>query len=147
MAGIPAEVGRGVITWTEGSRAAEGPAAELRELLGRCGTVVDVDESLVEPAMALTGCGPAFFADFAEALADAGERHGLSRPQALALVTETMAATAAYLAANELDAPSLRHRVATPGGVTEQGLRRLDQKGLSRAVDAAVDLVVEAARP
>ncbi|MGI8945978.1 MAG: pyrroline-5-carboxylate reductase [Thermoleophilaceae bacterium] len=141
---IPVEVGRGVFCYAPGSRAAAGPEQELLELFARCGVVIALDEPLIEPAMALMSCGPAFLALVAEALADAGVRHGLEPRLAARLVTETLAGTAAYLDANDGDAAGLRARVATPGGLTEKGLGVLEESGLRRSFDAAVDLVVEA---
>ena len=141
---IPVEVGRGVFCYAPGTSAGEGPEEELLRLLGRCGVVVPLDEPLIEPAMAVMSCGPAFLALVVEALADAGARHGLEPAQAVRLVVETMAGTAAYLDANELDAAALRSRVATPGGLTEKGLGVLEETGLRRSFDSAVDLVVEA---
>jgi pyrroline-5-carboxylate reductase len=110
------------------------------------GRVMELDEPLLEPAMALMSCGPAFMALVVQGLADAGERHGLDTQTAARLVVETMAGTAAYLDANDLDAAELRHRVATPGGVTERGLAVLEDRGLPAALGAAVDLVVESTR-
>jgi len=106
--------------------------------------IVGLDEPLIEPAMALMSCGPAFLALVVDALGDAGARHGLEPAQARRLVAETMGGTAAYLAANDFDAAQLRRRVATPGGLTEKGLGVLEEMGLRRSFDAAVDLVVEA---
>jgi len=139
---IPTEVGRGVLCYVAGTLAAEGPERELLELLGRCGTVIELDEPLLEPATALMSCGPAFFAAVVEALADAGVRHGLELAQARRLVVETMAGSAAFLDANGLDASGLRSRVATPGGLTEKGLELLEERGLREALDGAVDLIV-----
>ena len=141
---IPVEVGRGVLCYVPGTHAKEGPEPELLQLLGRCGTVIEMEEPLLEPATALMSCGPAFVALVVEAMADAGARHGLDPDQARRLVVETMAGSAAFLDANGLDAEGLRTRVATPGGLTEQGLRVLEDKGLRDAFDGAVDLIVEA---
>jgi len=143
---IPVEIGRGVFCYVPGTRAADGPEADLLRLFGRAGAVIELDEPLLEPATAVMSCGPAFLALVVEALADAGSRHGLDPDQALRLVVETMAGTAAYLDANGLDAEELRARVATPGGLTEKGLRLLEERGLRDALDGAVDLVVEASR-
>ena len=143
---IPVEVGRGVFCYTPGSRAADGPEEALMRLFSRCGVVIPLEEPLIEPAMALMSCGPAFLALVVEALAEAGARHGLEPGQAGRLVVETMAGTAAYLDANGLNAADLRRRVATPGGLTEKGLGVLEETGLRRSFDAAVDLVVEAGR-
>jgi pyrroline-5-carboxylate reductase len=141
---IPAEVGRGVLCYTPGSRAADGPEREILELFGRAGTVIRLDdEPLIEPAMALMSCGPAFMALVAESFADAGQAHGLAAEEAVRMTVETMAGTAAYLAAHGYDTEALRARVATPGGATERGLIRLEERGLRDVCRAAVDAVVE----
>ena len=144
---IPAEVRKGVLCYVPGSLAGEGPENELLELFGNAGTILRLDEEpLIEPAMALMSCGPAFMALVAESFAEAGSRHGLSREAAMRMVVETMGGTAAYLAANDWDAEALRTRVATPGGATERGLVRLGEEGLARVCRAAVDAVVEGTR-
>ncbi len=141
---IPVEVGRGVLCYAPGASAADGPADELLALLGRVGTVVEVDDQLIDPAMAIMSCGPAFIALVVEALADAGAAHGLEPTVATRLVVETMAGSAAYLDSNSLDAAALRARVATPGGLTEKGLGVLEERGIRDDFRAVVDLVVEA---
>jgi pyrroline-5-carboxylate reductase len=144
---IPAEVRRGVLCYTPGSRAAEGPEREILELFGRAGTVIRLDdEPLIEPAMALMSCGPAFMALVAESFADAGEAHGLPPEEAIRMTVETMAGSAAYLAEHGYDTEALRTRVATPGGATERGLVRLEERGLRDVCRAAVDAVVEGTR-
>ncbi len=70
---IPVEVGRGVFCYAPGALAAEGPQEQLLRLFGRCGVVIPLDEPLIEPAMALMSCGPAFLALALEAMADAGD--------------------------------------------------------------------------
>jgi pyrroline-5-carboxylate reductase len=143
---LPAEVGRGVLCYAPGTLAAEGPEGEVLELFGRAGAVIPLDEPLLEPAMAVMSCGPAFMALVAEAFADAGAAHGLDRGDAVRMAVETMAGTAAYLTRHDLDLEGLRARVATPGGVTERGLRTLEERGLREVCRAAVDTVVEATR-
>ena len=144
---IPAEVRRGVLCYVPGTLAGHGPEREVLELFGRAGTMIPLSsEPLIEPAMALMSCGPAFMALVAEAFAEAGMRHGLEREDAMRMVVETMGGTAEYLVQHDLDAPGLRARVATPGGTTEQGLIRLEERGLREVCAAAVDAVVEATR-
>jgi pyrroline-5-carboxylate reductase len=144
---MPTEVKRGVLCYVPGPRAEEGPEGEILELMGRTGVVIRLDEEpLIEPAMALMSCGPAFMALVAETFAEAGAAHGLDRDDAMRMVVETMGGTADYLAAHEYDGPALRTRVATPGGTTERGLIVLRERGLGDVTRAAVDEVVEATR-
>jgi len=143
---IPAELGKGVLCYAPGQLASEGPEREVLALLGRAGTVIPLDEHLIEPAMALMSSGPAFLALVAESFAEAGQAHGIEASDAARMVVETMAGTAAWLLAHELDGAELRARVATPGGVTERGLRVMEESGLPDICRRAVDAVVEATR-
>ena len=142
-----AEVKRGVLCYVAGSRAAQGPEDEILALMGGAGAVIRLgDEPLIEPAMALMSCGPAFMALVAESFADAGVAHGLDPDDAMRMVVETMGGTADYLARHDYDGPALRERVATPGGTTEKGLISLEDNGLRDVCRAAVDTVVEATK-
>jgi pyrroline-5-carboxylate reductase len=141
MPNIPAEVGQGVFCYAPGTTASDGPEGEVLELFGRIGTVIPVPEPLIDTATAIMGCGPAFFALVAEALVDAGVRHGLQPDDAARMAVETMAGTASVLRENGLDTAGLRRRVTSPGGSTARGLAALERGGLRGAFSDAVDAV------
>jgi pyrroline-5-carboxylate reductase len=144
---MPTEVKRGVLCYVPGPGAADGPEDEILALMGRTGAVIRLDdEPLIEPAMALMSCGPAFMALVAESFAEAGAAHGLDPDDAMRMVVETMGGTADYLARHDYDGPALRRRVATPGGTTERGLITLEDAGLRDLARTTVDAVVEATR-
>jgi pyrroline-5-carboxylate reductase len=139
---IPVELGQGVLCYTHGAKASESP--ELLELFGRAGQIIRLPkEELIEPAMALMSCGPAFMALVAEALIDAGVLHGLDPESAAAMVVETMSGSAAVLRETGADTRGLRRRVTSPGGSTARGLAALEQAGLRAAFEDAVTSVVE----
>jgi pyrroline-5-carboxylate reductase len=146
MPNIPVEVRRGVLCYAPGSRAADGPEREVLDLFGRLGAVIPLAEPLLEPATALMGCGPAFFALVVEALVDAGVRHGLPADVAARMTVETMGGTADVLQTRGEQAQELRPRVTSPGGSTERGLAALDRGGVRAAFGEAVDAVVEFGR-
>jgi pyrroline-5-carboxylate reductase len=136
---IPVELRQGVLVY---AARHEDPA--LLELFGRAGHIVRLPkEDLVEPAMALMSCGPAFLALVAEAMVDAGVLHGLDADTATTMVVETMAGSAAVLRETGGDTRALRRRVTSPGGSTARGLAALEQAGLRAAFEDAVTAVVE----
>ena len=144
---MPVEVRRGVLCYVGGPGSGDGPEDEILALMGRAGEVVRLpDEPLIEPAMALMSCGPAFMALVAESFAEAGAAHGLEPEAAMRMVVETMGGTASWLAEHGYDGQDLRARVATPGGTTEKGLIRLEESGLRELARTTVDAVVEATR-
>ena len=140
MPNLPVEHGAGVICHA----GSADPA--LIELLGNAGLVLGVEEAQLEPSMAIMSCGPAFMALVAESLAAAGAAHGLDEAQARRMVVETMAGSATWLRQHDDDTADLRLRVATPGGLTEKGLKTLEREGLPDALTSAVDEIVEAVR-
>jgi pyrroline-5-carboxylate reductase len=136
---IPVELRQGVLCY-----AARNDNAELLELFGRAGRIVRLPkEELVEPAMALMSCGPAFVALVAEALIDAGVLHGIDADDAATMVVETISGSAAVLRETDADTRALRRRVTSPGGSTARGLAALEQAGLRAAFEDAVTAVVE----
>src|SRR3954447_15768151 len=139
---IPVELGQGVLVYAAGFRT-DG-REQLLELFGRAGRIIRLPkEELVEPAMALMSCGPAFMALVVEALVDAGVLQGVGTDAATQMVIETMAGSAAVLRESGGDTRGLRRRVTSPGGTTAQGLAALEQAGLRAAFDDAVTSVVE----
>ncbi len=143
MPNTPVEVRRGVICFTPAPGVDGALSEQLVALLERLGEVVAVEEKLMEPAAAAMGVGPAYEALVAEAQVDAAVRHGLGAPLAARLVVETMAGTAALLAARRYDTLAVRREVTSPGGSTARGLAALERGGLRTAFQAATDAVLE----
>lgn len=137
-----AEVRRGVSCYVAGSRAAEGPEAEILELFRRVGTVVPLPEEQMETATAVMSCAPAWISLVAEALVAAGIRHGLDHDEAERLVAEAVAGTGELLTGLGLAPAEVRRRVTSPGGLTERGTVALEEAGIREAFDSAVDVVV-----
>jgi len=112
--------------------------AEVEALLARVGTVVRLEERLMDAATAVSGVAPAYVALIAEAWIDAAVAQGIPAAQAALLVGDSLAGAAALLQAREMDTLGVRREVTSPGGMTARGLRVLEQAGLRSAfADAA----------
>ena len=141
MPNQPVQVRRGVLCCARPQGVPGDVSGDLLELLGKLGRLVEVDEPLMEAAMAVMSCSPAYFAVIAQGLARAGEREGLDAATSAALVGETMAGTAELLRVRDPEA--IRDAVASPGGATEAGLQALEDGGLDQALQSAVDASLE----
>lgn len=135
MPNVAVEIGRGVVCLAAESDASD----EVRALLGRIATVVDVPERLLDVATAMMGAGPAYVALYVEAQVDAAVRLGMPPALAVELATATTEGSAALLAARGHDTLALRRSVTSPGGVTARGLAALEEGGLRAALDAAIE--------
>lgn len=103
------------------------PIAE--QIFGVLGKNVFLDkESLINPAGALSGSGPAYLGVVAEALIDAGVREGLSLDISRELVKGLFSGFAALL---ESQTPSqIRLDTTSPGGTTAEALQILESKAV-----------------
>ena len=138
MPNIPVAAGGGVTLFCASSEVTADEKRTLRELLAPSGAVSELEESLLDAATGVTGCGPAYAAMFIEALADGAVACGLPRSQALAYAAQMVAGTAQLLLQTGEHPGALKDRVCSPGGSTIQGVRTLEQRGFRAAVMDAV---------
>lgn len=102
-------------------------ASRIMEAVGHS-IFVESDERLDRLA-AISGCGPAYVFSLVEALENAAVRLGFSEKDARLLARETVIGSAQYLAETpEKSATDLRIQVTSPGGMTEAGLKVLQEK-------------------
>jgi pyrroline-5-carboxylate reductase len=118
---------------------------QVRELFASLGTLVVLDDALVDVAMGLMSNAPAYYALVAEAQIDAGVRRGVPAPQAAQLVVQTMAGTAELLRRRDYDTLSVRRAVTSPGGSTARGLDALERGGVRAAFSEAMDAILRTA--
>ncbi|HUA10844.1 MAG TPA: pyrroline-5-carboxylate reductase dimerization domain-containing protein [Solirubrobacteraceae bacterium] len=139
MPSLPVEVRQGAVV--QAADEPQGPPLDERvaELFARLGTLVVLPEQLIDPAMGLMGCAPAYFALVAEAQIDAGVRRGVPAATGAELVVQTLAGTAALLRARGNDTLAVRREVSSPGGSTARGVAALERGGIRAAFDAAMD--------
>jgi pyrroline-5-carboxylate reductase len=134
----------------------EGGRVALVELMAPLGTPEWVGEEEFDLVTALAGSGPAFLYRFIDALAVAAADLGLERGQAERLALAMVEGSAALAAASPDSPGRLADRVASPGGMTREGLDVLDANGalvslltgtLRAARDRGKELAAEARKP
>jgi pyrroline-5-carboxylate reductase len=145
---LPAEVRSGAIVMALDSQAraaleeGEDLHGEVQALFARLGALVALEDSLVDVAMGLMSCAPAYVALVAEAQIDAGVRRGIPPAVASELVVETLAGTAELLRRRDFDTLAVRREVTSPGGITARGLAALEAGGIRAAFSDALDAVL-----
>jgi pyrroline-5-carboxylate reductase len=150
MPSLPVEVRLGAVVQAadvgvpggEGASDDEALDARVHDLFAELGTLVVLDDALVDVAMGLMSCGPAYVALVAEAQIDAGVRHGIPAAQGAALVVQTLAGTAELLRRRDHDTLAVRREVSSPGGLTARGVDALERGGLRAAFSDALDAVL-----
>jgi pyrroline-5-carboxylate reductase len=141
---LPVEVRQGAVVQAADGEQDAALDAKVGELFAELGTLVVLPDALVDVAMGLMSCAPAYVALVAEAQVDAGVRHGIPAAQGAELVVQTLAGTAELLRRRDNDTQAVRREVTSPGGLTARGLDALERAGLRAAFSDALDAVLRA---
>ena len=148
MPNIPASVGAGMILYTGNKHVTEEDFAEFTQVLEHAGLLDKIDESKIDAASAISGCGPAFVFMFIDALADGGVRCGLPREKALLYAAETVFGSAKMVAETNEHPGKLKDAVCSPSGSTIEGVLSLENasfradiiNAVSRSFERTVEL-------
>jgi pyrroline-5-carboxylate reductase len=136
MPNTPCSVGEGMILYSCNSKINADIEADFLKILSCAGKLDKIPEGLIDAASAVSGCGPAFVAIFAEALADAAVACGIPRDKALLYSAQMIKGTAEIILSGEHPAV-LKDKVCSPGGTTIAGVRALEEHGMRAAAISA----------
>ena len=123
-------------------RATKQDIKNVSELLNSAGIAFLVKENLLDAVTAISGSGPAFFAYFIGAFAEAGIKNGLPKDIAFKLACQTALGTGKLLMEKNLIPEEMIGMVASKKGTTIAGLSILKKHKvkdiLIKTIDAAV---------
>ena len=139
MPNTPAMLQAGATGLFASDRVSEEQRSLAESLMRAVGITVWVQhEGLIDAVTALSGSGPAYFFLIMEQMIRSARTLGLGEEEATLLTLQT-ALGAARMALESDDSPAtLRARVTSPGGTTEQAIRVFEQEGLEQIVKQAM---------
>ncbi len=126
----------GLYAGADVSAAQRRSAARIMQAVGV--TVWLDEEALLDTVTAVSGSGPAYFFLIVELLEKIAVELGLSEEQARQLSVETALGAARMLKETGAPAATLRQRVTSPGGTTEQALQVFAERGLEELLRQAL---------
>lgn len=137
MPNIAVEIGEGVVQVCS-ENVSKSEMDMFLTLLSSAGMVDCIPESLIDAAVALSGCGTAYMCLFMEALADGAVSCGLPRDKAIRYAAQTMLGAGKLALESGKHPAVLKDMVCSPGGTTIQGVRALENGGIRAAAIEAV---------
>ncbi len=137
MPNTPVSVGKGTVLYAT-KNASEAQVSDFLTALQNAGSLLPLEERLIDAGCALSGCGPAFVYMFIEALSDGAVNCGLSRSDALKMAAETVRGAAEMVLKTSEHPGVLKDRVCSPAGSTIAGVEALEKDNFRYAAMHAV---------
>ena len=150
MPNTPAIVARAVTGLAVGSRSTDEHLAIAKQLFETVGTVLVVEENMIDELSTVSGSGPAYLFFFIEQFTKTAVEMGFSETDARLMVEETFLGASMLLAAVDKTPEQLRRQVTSPNGTTMRAIQVFENANLqelfTKATGAALARAKEIAK-
>jgi pyrroline-5-carboxylate reductase len=148
MPNLPAQVGKGVTSYTESKEVSRVELLMIRNLLDTTGESIRVEnENFIDASTGISGSGPAYVFYFMQAMMEAALKMGFSKNDSKILVSQTFEGAVELFNQSDLSPNSWMKRVASKGGTTRAALDSMEDNNvkelIKEAAYAAFDRAVE----
>ncbi|MFM7494441.1 MAG: pyrroline-5-carboxylate reductase family protein, partial [Acidimicrobiaceae bacterium] len=140
MPNTPALIGQGASAMAAGKNCSAENVAWAKKILLGVGTVVEVEENLLDAVTGLSGSGPAYVFLLAESLIAAGVQQGLTEQVSNELVRQLLVGSSLLLAESSETPEQLRKKVTSPNGTTAAAIAELVGKQFAEIIAGAVNV-------
>jgi pyrroline-5-carboxylate reductase len=127
MPNTPATVSEGVTVICPEPGLDESEIKKAEEIFSTVGKVARLEESYMDAATGLSGCGPAYVFLMIEALSEAGVKLGINRKTSTLLAAQTLLGAAKMVLERGEHPAAMKDEVTTPAGCTVDGLMALEE--------------------
>jgi pyrroline-5-carboxylate reductase len=126
---VTAEINQSVTLVCHNNLVENGNKNYLNKLLECFGTVVEIPEMEIGMGSELTSCMPGFIGAIFKVITDEAEKHtSINKSDIVKMVIETMYGTGKLLLEKGITFDNIITRVATKGGITEEGTKVIEKK-------------------
>ena len=150
MPNTPAQVGEAMIAMCPAGPLTLKELMNAEAILKSVGKVEEVDESLIDCVIGVSGSSPAYTFMYIEALTQGAVGNGMTPQQARVFAAQAVLGAAKLVLESPESLSQLRINVCSPGGTTIKAVRKLEENGfmdnVREAFQAAVDRSKEMTR-
>jgi pyrroline-5-carboxylate reductase len=147
MPNTSSTIGMSATAITGGKYATKVNLDIAEKIFRSVGTVVALEEHLMDAVTGLSGSGPAYFYLMVEGLELAAQKVGLPREVSRQLILQTLIGASHMLMETNKKPETLRQEITSEGGTTAAGLQIMKDykfiEGLEKTIKAAADRSVE----
>lgn len=147
MPNTPAKVGEAMIAVCRNQNVTEEQFTAAMEIFSAVGTAEEIDESLMDCVIGVSGSSPAYTYMYIEALMQAAQANGMSGEKARVFAAQSVLGAAKMVLESPESLEQLRINVCSPKGTTIEAVEALFANGFMDKVkegfQAAVDRSVE----
>tara|TARA_R110002049_G_scaffold71092_1_gene183335 strand:- start:3516 stop:4322 length:807 start_codon:yes stop_codon:yes gene_type:complete len=138
MPNLPAQVGKGVTSYTESKEVSAIELIMVRNLLDTTGTSIHVStENFIDASTGISGSGPAYVFYFMQSMLEAALQMGFSDYDSKVLVSNTFEGAIELFNQNDISPEKWIDRVASKGGTTQAAIDSMEDNNVKQLIQDA----------
>ncbi|MFQ3214589.1 MAG: pyrroline-5-carboxylate reductase [Marivirga sp.] len=138
MPNLPAQVGKGLTSFTASDEVSRLELSTVENLLSTTGKSVRLDtENDIDASTGISGSGPAYVFYFMQSMMDAAKKMGFSDHDSKVLVSQTFEGAVELFNKSDLSPASWMKRVASKGGTTRAALDSMEENNVKELIEEA----------
>jgi pyrroline-5-carboxylate reductase len=138
MPNLPAQVGKGLTSFTASDEVSRLELSTVENLLSTTGKSVHLDtENDIDASTGISGSGPAYVFYFMQSMMDAAKKMGFSDHDSKILVSQTFEGAVELFNKSDLSPASWMKRVASKGGTTRAALDSMEENNVKKLIEEA----------
>ncbi len=138
MPNLPAQVGKGVTSYTASEEVSRLELLTVENLLNTTGKTVRLDtENDIDASTGISGSGPAYIFYFMQSMIEAALKMGFSEHDSKVLVGQTFEGAVELFNSTNLSPNSWMDRVASKGGTTRAALDSMEDNNVKEMIKEA----------
>ncbi len=138
MPNTPAMVGEAMTAYCVNGQVTLEEKKQIDTVLKCFGKAEEVEESVMQAVVSVSGSSPAYVFLFLEAMADAAVADGMPRAKAYTFAAQAVLGSAKMALETGMHPGVLKDMVCSPGGTTIEAVRVLEEKGMRSSVIEAM---------
>ena len=143
---LTAEIGRSQTLVCYNGKVNDEDKTALKGLLSSIGNVIELPENEMGMGSELVSCMPGFIASIFDVICSSAKKHtSIPDDQIVRMVLQTMSATGDLMLQKDMTFEDVVKRVATPGGITEEGTKVV-YEGFPETADLLFEKTLEKRR-
>lgn len=138
MPNLPAQVGKGLTSFTASEEVSRLELSTVQRLLDTTGKSVYLDtENDIDASTGISGSGPAYVFYFMQSMMEAAQKMGFSDYDSKVLVSQTFEGAVELFNQSDLSPVKWMDRVASKGGTTRAALDSMAENNVNELIEEA----------
>lgn len=143
MPNLNSMLGLGMAALSKNDNVSDAEFHMVKDIFTASGKAVEINESLMDTVIGVSGSSPAYAYMYMDALIDGAVKNGMAREDALIFAAQSTMGAAVMVMESGIEPATLVDNVCSPGGTTIEAVTKLREEGFKETIEDAMQAAID----